>query len=523
MASLDVTNELNCSVCLSIFTDPVTLECGHNFCRVCINKVLETQGASGVYNCPECRTEFGKCPALQKNINLRNIAERYSGKRQKEEIYCTYCIGSSVPSIQSCLMCEASLCETHLKVHSKSPEHVLCEPISSFNKVKCSTHHQVFMYYCVEDAAHLCASCALSGQHTGHQLELLSDFCKKQKEKLMEVYTELNLVKTDLEKKIQGLELPMKKLESKFETTQEKVSSIFKDIRQQLEKLKERILQDLKAQKKETLNHFVEQISELDAKKRELSEKMDHIKELCSMTNPITALQELDVGSNQILHFESKDQDDLKDCSKTTKEDVDESCFLKMLHKGLSDIFSSYKNKLLSESEAKITLDIQTAANNVFISDDCKTALWQVNQGRPKVPERFQYHQVLSSQAFSSGRHYWEVETGETGNWMVGVAYPNIEREGSQAIIGKNDKSWSLCKWSNLYFTLHNRKQIQLNVKFGCRKFRICLDYEAGRLAFYDLNNLTIPVHTFVTTFTQPLHAAVSVWDSAYVTILSQE
>lgn len=523
MASLDVSNELCCSVCLTIFTDPLTLECGHNFCRACINKALETQGAFGVYSCPECRTEFGKRPALQKNITLRNIAERYSEMRQKEAIYCTYCITSSVPTVQSCLMCEASLCETHLKVHSKSPEHVLCEPISSFNKVKCSTHNQVFMYYCVEDAAHLCVSCTLSGQHTGHQLELQSDFCKKQKEKLMDVYNELNLVKTDIEKKIQDLELPMKKLESKFETTQEKVSSIFKDIQQQLEKLKERILQDIKAQKKETLNDFMEHISELDIRRRELSEKTDHIKKLCSMTDPIAVLQELDLGSNQILNFESKDQDALKDCSKTTKEDVDESCFLKMLHKGLSDIFSSYRNKLLSESEAKITLDVQTAANNVFISDDCKTALWQVNQGRPEVPGRFQYHQVLSVQAFSSGRHYWEVETGETGNWMVGVAYPNIEREGRQAIIGKNDKSWSLCKWHNQYFTLHNSIQIKLNVKFGCRKFRICLDYEAGRLTFYDLNNLTIPVHTFVTTFTQPLHAAISVWDSAYVTILSQE
>ncbi|XP_040185867.1 E3 ubiquitin-protein ligase TRIM39-like [Rana temporaria] len=523
MALFDVSNELSCSVCLSIFTDPVTLECGHNFCLVCINKVVETQGASGVYNCPECRRELRKRPALQKNITLGNIAGRYSEMTQKEAIYCTYCIGSSVPAVQSCLMCEASLCEKHLKVHSKSPEHIQCEPISSFNKVKCSTHHQVFMYYCDEDAAHLCVSCTLSGQHTGHQMELLSDFCKKQKAKLMDVHNELNLAKTDVEKKIQDLKKPKEKLERKFEATQEKVSSIFNDIQRQLEKLKERTLQDIKARNKETLNDIAEQISELDKKKRELSEKMDHIMELCSMTDPIAVLQELDLGGNPILRFESKDQDDVMDCSKTTEEDADESCFLKTLHKGLSDIFSSYKNTLLSEREAKITLEIKTAANNVFISDDCKTASWQVNQGRPRGPERFQYHQVLSVEAFSSGRHYWEVETGETGNWMVGVAYANIDREGSQAIIGKNDKSWSLCKWNNQYFTLHNRKQIHLNVKFGCRKFRICLDYEAGRLTFYDLNNLTVPVHTFATTFTQPLHAAISVWDSAWVTILGQE
>ncbi|KAM5134900.1 E3 ubiquitin-protein ligase TRIM62-like [Mantella aurantiaca] len=523
MASVDLRNELCCAVCLDIFTDPVSLRCGHNFCRVCINSVLDTQRGSGSYNCPQCRTEFAIRPDLQKNITLQNIAERYIEKPEKEVVYCVYCINSFVPAVKSCLMCDASLCENHLKVHSKSPEHVLCEPLSSFNKVKCSTHNQGFMYYCIEDAAYLCVSCTLLGQHTGHQMELLSDFWKKQKEKLMAVYNELDVQKTNIEKKIQVLELPRKRLESKFASTEGKVSSIFKDIHKQLEELRKRILQEVKVQQKHMLNDFSEQISELDKKKRELCQKMDHIMELCSMTDPIAVLNELDLDSSQVLKIKSNDQEDLKKHRKTKEEDVDESCFLLAIHKGLTDIFGNLKSKLQPENEAQITLDIKTAANNVFISHDCKTASWLVNQGRPKAPERFQYHQVLSLETFSSGQHFWEVETGETGNWMVGIAYPSIEREGSHAIIGKNKKSWSLCKWNNQYFTLHDRKQVPLNIKFGCRKFRICLDYDAGRLTFYELNNLTKPAHTFLATFTEPLHAAISVWDGAWVTFLSQE
>uniref|UniRef100_A0A8C5PSW9 B box-type domain-containing protein n=1 Tax=Leptobrachium leishanense TaxID=445787 RepID=A0A8C5PSW9_9ANUR len=33
MASVDLTPELTCSFCLNIFTDPVTVPCGHSFCR----------------------------------------------------------------------------------------------------------------------------------------------------------------------------------------------------------------------------------------------------------------------------------------------------------------------------------------------------------------------------------------------------------------------------------------------------------------------------------------------------------
>eukprot|EP00062_Callorhinchus_milii_P020057 gi/632975346/ref/XP_007904177.1/ PREDICTED: zinc-binding protein A33-like [Callorhinchus milii] len=38
-----LTEELNCPICLVIFTDPVTLECGHNFCRSCITRSWEKQ------------------------------------------------------------------------------------------------------------------------------------------------------------------------------------------------------------------------------------------------------------------------------------------------------------------------------------------------------------------------------------------------------------------------------------------------------------------------------------------------
>ncbi|XP_018409119.1 PREDICTED: E3 ubiquitin/ISG15 ligase TRIM25-like [Nanorana parkeri] len=523
MASAAVTEELNCTICLEIFTDPVTLRCGHNFCRVCINKSLDTQRASGVYSCPECRMEFTKRPALQRNRTLRNIAEHFSSKPQKEDVNCMYCIELSVPAVKSCLMCEASLCIKHLEVHSKSPEHVLCEPISSFKKLRCPIHNQVFMYYCTEDAKYLCVSCTLSGQHMGHQMELLNDFCTKKKEKLMNVHKELSVKKTDLQKNIRDLELPKERLESKFIAIENKVTSIFKDILEQLEMLKTKTLQEIKARRKKMMNDFMEQISELDRKKQELCRKMDHIEELCSMTDPIAILQELNLGSNQALKIESMDKDNLQEPSEPMEEDMDESGILMTIHKDLSDIFSSFKQNLFPEKEAKITLDITTAANNVFISDDRKTASWLVNQGRPMTSERFQYHQVLSVETFSSDSHYWEVETSETGNWMVGVAYPSIEREGNQAIIGKNNKSWSLCKWNNQYFTLHDKKQNHLNVKFGCRKFRMSLEYNNGRLTFYELNNLTKPAYTFFIKFTEPLHAAISVWDSAWVTVLSQE
>uniref|UniRef100_A0A8C5G0R3 Uncharacterized protein n=1 Tax=Gouania willdenowi TaxID=441366 RepID=A0A8C5G0R3_GOUWI len=44
-----------CSICLEVFTDPVTTPCGHNFCESCISKHWDT---SVDYKCPICNHMF---------------------------------------------------------------------------------------------------------------------------------------------------------------------------------------------------------------------------------------------------------------------------------------------------------------------------------------------------------------------------------------------------------------------------------------------------------------------------------
>eukprot|EP00062_Callorhinchus_milii_P023470 gi/632982390/ref/XP_007908109.1/ PREDICTED: zinc-binding protein A33-like [Callorhinchus milii] len=66
------TEELNCPVCLNLFTDPVILECGHNYCRSCIMRSWETQKKN---SCPECRQVVGKSK-LRVNRALMSLVER---------------------------------------------------------------------------------------------------------------------------------------------------------------------------------------------------------------------------------------------------------------------------------------------------------------------------------------------------------------------------------------------------------------------------------------------------------------
>ncbi|XP_063791179.1 E3 ubiquitin/ISG15 ligase TRIM25-like isoform X1 [Pseudophryne corroboree] len=508
MASADLRQELVCSICLSIYTDPVTLRCGHNFCRVCIDRVLDTQEEAGAYTCPDCRAECQERPALQRNITLCNIVGSFLSTHPDQEetgIFCTYCVDSPVPAAKSCLMCEASLCDKHLRVHSKSPEHVLCDPTTALGNRKCSVHKEIYKYYCPEDAVCICVSCSLAGKHWGHKVEMLDEASEKKKEKLRNVLQKLTTKKEKTDKGVQSLQERRREDQGKAAGVIETVTALFRDIRRQLEDLEKRVLSEISRQEQRVSLSVSDLIQQLEIKKDELSGKMRHIEELCNMSDPVTVLQEPDTG-------------DLCDTEDTERHDnqvrgagdLDVGLISETLHT-LSDIVTGINTGIYVQEATDILLDVTTAGNNIQISGDRKTASWShINQSHPVTPERFQCYQVISSRRFSSGRHYWEVDVSQSVEWRVGICYPSIDRRGLQSVIGYNNKSWCVYRWyNNQYSVIHDSTEIRLPDNIPCDRVRVYLDYEAGQLSFYSLCDPIRHLHTYTAAPTEPLHAAL--------------
>ncbi|KAM4012668.1 LOW QUALITY PROTEIN: E3 ubiquitin/ISG15 ligase TRIM25-like [Anomaloglossus baeobatrachus] len=518
MASADLMDELLCSICLSIFKDPVTLRCGHNFCRGCIDRVLDTQDESGVYSCPDCREGFQERPALMRNINLHNVAERFLITQQEQEeitgICCTYCVDSPVPAVRSCLHCEASLCEKHLRAHSKSPEHVLSDPSTSLEKRKCSVHKKILEYYCTEDAACICVSCSLTEKHSGHKMESLDEASGKKKKKLRNVLQKLTTKREETEERVRSLEERKRKAEEKAAGEAERVTALCTDIRRRVDDLEKKFLSEISRQEKEESLSLSALIHQLEIKKDELSRKMRHIEELCNMTDPLTVLQEPDTGDLCDPEEEGGDEDtgghgkQLHD-----GDDLDVAVISHTLHT-LCEVITGIRRGIYVEGPADILLDVNTAGNYLLISDDLKTATWtREKQKRPETAEKFQiYNQVMSRRGFTSGRHYWDVESCRSGGWMVGMCYPSIDRRGEESLIGDNNKSWCLGRYNNQYSVRHDSIEIQLPDKISSDRVRIHLDYEAGQLSFYELCDPIRHLHTFTAAFSEPLHAALRVF-----------
>ncbi|XP_075434253.1 E3 ubiquitin/ISG15 ligase TRIM25-like [Ascaphus truei] len=509
MASAGLRLELTCPICLSIYTQPVALRCGHNFCQGCIGSVWDSQGGSGLYTCPECRAEFQERPALQRNLKLCNIAERFLSTQpeQKEAvIFCTYCVTSSVPAAKTCLHCDASLCDIHLERHSKSEEHVLSEPTTSLKNRKCPVHKKILKYYCTEDAACVCVSCFAFGGHRGHQVESLNEASEKKKVKLRHVLEKLTSVREETEKRAQSLQGQKREVKEKAAGVTARVTALIRDIRAQLEVLEKRVLSEITRWEEQVSLRVSDLIQQLEIEKDELSRKMLHIEELCNITDPLTVLQ-----GRESVNAEDREREGNKVPAVGDLDEVLIPLTLQRLADIVTDLIA--KSGFCVQGDSGILLDVNTAANNVSVSGDLKTASWsQTDQLRPNTPERFGDFQVLSTRSFSSGQHYWEVEISESGGRRVGISYPSIVRKGRLSLIGDNKKSWCLYTCDNNHLVIHDSIQTRIYPESPSQRLGIYLDYEAGRLSFYQLCDPIRHLHTFTATFTEPLHAAFCVY-----------
>uniref|UniRef100_A0A674E0W7 E3 ubiquitin-protein ligase TRIM39-like n=1 Tax=Salmo trutta TaxID=8032 RepID=A0A674E0W7_SALTR len=69
-----------CSICLDVFTEPVTTSCGHSFCITCLTKYWDS---NDLYQCPLCKEKFYRQPELRVNTTLRQVVENFKRMRDR--------------------------------------------------------------------------------------------------------------------------------------------------------------------------------------------------------------------------------------------------------------------------------------------------------------------------------------------------------------------------------------------------------------------------------------------------------
>nr|XP_046232883.1 NLR family CARD domain-containing protein 3-like [Scatophagus argus]XP_046232884.1 NLR family CARD domain-containing protein 3-like [Scatophagus argus] len=155
----------------------------------------------------------------------------------------------------------------------------------------------------------------------------------------------------------------------------------------------------------------------------------------------------------------------------------------------------------------KLSLDPNTAHRDLSLSEGNRKARRWTKQPYPDHPERFDFWtQVLCREGLRE-RCYWETEW--SGRAFIGVAYIGMCRkgEGHDCWLGKNESSWGLYCNKDGYKTWHKDMNTAVTVPPSSNKVGVFLDWSAGTLSYFAVScGALTPLHTFHTTFTEPVY-----------------
>ena len=214
----NLREEVSCSVCSDLFTDPKQLSCLHSFCFKYVKQWYETCGGGDAIKCPKCQT-LSRIPAsgdltdLPTSFYLNGFIDVLAIKECKNtQLTCGNCDKKSSEA-SYCFQCCIFYCEECLMFHSKMRdktghralavkefqdkdfEDVLRRPVF------CSRQgHQTeqLKYYCKECETALCQTC-VTLNHGGHVLKLIEEEAKT---KRLEIKSVIETQRQNLEAKM---------------------------------------------------------------------------------------------------------------------------------------------------------------------------------------------------------------------------------------------------------------------------------------------------------------------------------
>ncbi|XP_060795092.1 tripartite motif-containing protein 16-like [Neoarius graeffei] len=555
-ASISVAqDEFMCPVCLDLLKGPVTMPCGHSFCKVCINGCWDQEDQKGVYRCPQCRDTFTTRPVLRRNNMLAEVVEKLKKKTEVQaaspahcyggsgDVECDFCTGRKHKAIKSCLMCLASYCKTHLKPHLEVPalkKHTLIEASAKLQEKICSEHNKLIEIYCRTDQTCVCYLCTMD-HHKGHDtVTAAAERAEKQSE-LKEEQMKSQQRLQEKQKKVQELKQAVNTIKLSAQTAVEDSERIFTELISSMEKKRWEVTELIRDQEKAELSRAERLLEQLEQEIADLQRRVTELEQLSHTHDHIHFLQVLASGHrspqfqrpefhtsgvtvHQHLSFDGV-RNSLSDLKKRLEEFCEEEFNKIPPHAAAVQIISEPEPQSREDflkCFCYLTLDPNTVHHLLILSEKNRAVRWSESEQRySDHPERFDYWEQVLCKESVCGRCYWEVEWSGDGGVSISVSYKDISRKGrgNECVFGRNSQSWRL--WSSASSSssssssslsfYHNNIETDLRVPSPSR-IGVYVDHSAGTLSFYSVSDTMKLLHRVHTTFTQPLYAGFGFW-----------
>ncbi|XP_051236985.1 nuclear factor 7, ovary-like [Dicentrarchus labrax] len=507
-----------CSICLDVFTDPVTIPCGHNFCKTCIT---EHWNINVQCQCPNCKEVFDTRPHLKVNTFISEMAAQFRQSAQQKassssseqqvskpgEVPCDVCTGTKLKALKSCLVCLASYCETHLDLHlttSGLKRHQLIDPVENLEDRMCTKHDKLLELFCKTDQMCVCMLCTVLDHKTHDVVPLKEEYEGKK--------AELGKTEAETQQMIQERRLKIQEIKRSVELSKEGADreiadgvQVFTALKESMERRQVELIDTIKEKQRKTEKQAEGFIKELQQEISELKKRSSEVDQLSQSEDHLDLLQSF-LSLNAAPPTKDWTEFSVRPPSYegTVVRAVNQ--LEETLSKQMKKLFE-VELKRVQQYAVDVTLDPDTAHPELILSDDGK----QVNHGDvkktiPDNPERFDNCvNVLAKQSFSSGRFYYEVQVKGKTDWTLGVARESINRKGQITLRPQNGYWMIWLRNENEYKALAG-PSVSLSLKSQPEKVGVFVDYEEGLVSFYDVDAAAL-IYSFTgCSFTEKLY-----------------
>uniref|UniRef100_UPI00358F2880 tripartite motif-containing protein 14-like n=1 Tax=Myxine glutinosa TaxID=7769 RepID=UPI00358F2880 len=391
----------------------------------------------------------------------------------------------------------------------------------------------------------MCPMC-MDGQHEDHEVVAVEI-----------AYTELKSILTaeslKVSKSRQHVQLQLDQLQQELKDTQhvgkgtkdrleakrrvlyqyvDEAVDILKSQVQTMEKRKIFLLEKQIEKVQQKMAYFTEPESSLQTALQELGvfSFLGVIRDVMKRIEFVSGFQSMKVTPSKVLDW-SQEVNDLDSLMNDNKTFVERRTERPTEHPEMDEFeWNSYRSLYVRCP----SLDPNSANRWIKISEQLKRAT--------RASPKFQYSQsacdnrndycVLSSESFSSGRHYWEVYVGSIRHCRIGICLNSMEEKkaGGEFGLGGNPKSWCISKDCDSYSARHNNRRTSLSLRGEPKWFGFFLDCEEGELRcfadsqigrhMYEIQKYRSDwrlLHMFKGNFRKPVKPALVIQDSGFV------
>ncbi|XP_049918733.1 zinc finger protein RFP-like [Epinephelus moara] len=498
MASLS-EDQFLCSICLDVFTDPVSTPCGHNFCKNCITTHWNINVP---YQCPNCKNIFDTRPELKVNTFVSEMVSHFrqsaqqrasSSEQQAAEpgnVPCDVCTGPKVKALKSCLVCLVSYCETHLEPHltaSGLKRHQLIDPVENLEGRMCRKHDKPLELFCKTDQRCVCMLCSVL-DHKSHDVVPLKEEYERNLAKLGKTEAGVQQMIEERRLKIQEFK---RSINISREIADREIAiknHVFTELKEAIERNQAKLIESTEEKHRMTEKQAEGFIKELEQEISELKKRSAELEQLSHSEDHLNLVQKfpsLDAAPP------TKNWTEVKVCPPSYEGTVGTAVdqLVEMLKNEMKKLLTNIELKTVQQYAVDVTLDPDTAHPRLILSEDGKQvhdgAVWK---NLPENPKRFSLGLcVLGKQFVSSGRFYFQVQVKGKTKWALGVVRESVNRKGP-ITASPNNGYWTIHLMNEIIYHSVTETLVRLSQKSKPEKVGVFVDYDEGLVSFYDVD-----------------------------------